>query len=445
MKKIIKKISVLSLMLVLFLTLASCGGNTPTPPVGDDFTEVDYVSELKLDMNTSSLKAEVTVKSHIDGDTTHFYVDKTVNETGVLKARYLAINTPESTGKIEEWGKAASKFTKEKLSNATSIIIESDNEQWNLDSTGDRYLVWVWYKTSEDSDYRNLNLEILQNGFAIASNSRDNRYGETCVSAIDQAKRMKLHVHSNDKDPDFPYGEATVVTLKELRCNIKEYEGQKVAFEGVITKVYGEGAYFQSYDEETGLYYGIMVYYGFNLSGEGLEFMSVGNHLRVVGSVQYYETGGTYQVSGIQHMPFKPDNPDNLKLLGTNQEVVFTEINADEFKNNKVNVEVAEGEIKEFSQAELIMNTAVCMKNLKVKHISTTDKEDSSSKGAMTLTCEVDGITVSIRTVVLYDEDKNLITAEMFEGKTIDVVGIVDYFMGGYQVKVFSIKDIIIH
>lgn len=92
-------------MLVLFLTLASCGGNTPTPPVGDDFTEVDYVSELKLDMNTSPLKAEVTVKSHIDGDTTHFYVDKTVNETGVLKARYLAINTPESTGKIEEWEK----------------------------------------------------------------------------------------------------------------------------------------------------------------------------------------------------------------------------------------------------------------------------------------------------------------------------------------------------
>jgi micrococcal nuclease len=131
MEKIIKKISVLSLMLVLLLTLASCGGKTPTPPVGDSFTEVDYVSELKLDMNTSSLKAEVTVKSHIDGDTTHFYVDKTVNETGVLKARYLAINTPESTGKIEEWGKAASKFTKEKLSNATSIIIESDNEQWN--------------------------------------------------------------------------------------------------------------------------------------------------------------------------------------------------------------------------------------------------------------------------------------------------------------------------
>ena len=431
-------------MLVLLLTLASCGGETPTPP-DDEFVEVDYVGELKLDMNSSTLKAEVTVKSHIDGDTTHFYVDKVVSENGVLKARYLAINTPESTGKIEEWGKAASKFTKEKLMSATSIIIESDDSNWNLDSTGDRHLVWVWYKTSEDSDYRNLNLEILQNGLAIASNARDNRYGEICVKAIDQAKKLKLYVHSYEKDPDFPYGEATVITLKELRCNIKEYEGQKVAFEGVITKVYGEGAYFQSYDEETGLYYGIMVYYGFNLSGEGLEYMSVGNYLRVVGSVQYYETGGTYQISGIQHMPFKPDNPDNLKLLGANQEVVYTEISAEEFKNQKVNVEILEGEIKQFATAELIMNTAVSMKNLKVKHVSTTDKEDSSSKGAMTLTCEVDGITVSIRTVVLHDDDKNLITAEMFEGKTIDVSGIVDYFMGGYQVKVFSIKDIIIH
>ena len=47
-------------------------------------------------------------------------------------------------------------FTKEKLSAATSIIIESDDSNWNMDSTSERYLVWVWYKTEESEEYKNL-------------------------------------------------------------------------------------------------------------------------------------------------------------------------------------------------------------------------------------------------------------------------------------------------
>ena len=32
-----------------------------------------------------------------------------------------------------------------------------------------------------------------------------------------------------------------------------------------------------------------------------------------------------------------------------------------------------------------------------------------------------------------------------YNGKTIDVVGIVDYFSGAYQIKVFNAEDIKIH
>ena len=60
----------------------------------------------------------------------------------------------------------------------------------------------------------------------------------------------------------------------------------------------------------------------------------------------------------------------------------------------------------------------------------------------MTLTCKVGDKTVDVRTDVLTDTDGNLITAEYFEGKTIDVKGIVDYFDGGYQIKVFTLDDI---
>lgn len=439
MKKLFKKISVYFFMLLISLCLVSCKEKEPQP------SDVDYVSELKLDMGSETLKQEVTVKNYIDGDTTHFHVPTTIDSSGVLKARYLAINTPESTGKIEEWGKRASKFTKEKLSSAVSIVIESDNNTWNLDSTGGRYLVWVWYKTSESSDYRNLNVEILQNGLAIASNSANNRYGKICVNAIAKAKKEKLCIYSGEKDPDFFYGGPVEVTLKELRTNIQEYDNVKVAFEGVITKNYNNSIYVEDYDEETGLYYGMSVYLGYNLSGDGLNIVNVGNRSKIVGTVQYYETGKTYQVSGLQYRIMRPNDPDNIQLISEGHEAAYTEINASDFVNGKVKVEVKEDVMKEFSYSDLIMSTSVSMKNLTVKSIYTTTNEESSSKGALTLTCEVDGVTISIRTVPLYDENNKIITADFYKGKVIDVKGIVDCYDGKCQIKVFNSKDILIH
>ena len=84
------------------------------------------------------------------------------------------------------------------------------------------------------------------------------------------------------------------------------------------------------------------------------------------------------------------------------------------------------------------------MENLKVKSVYTTDNEGSSSNGAMTLTCEVDGYTISVRTTILSDDDGNIITQDAYLGKTIDVKGIVDCFNGTYQIKVFTDDNIII-
>ena len=157
----------LPLFLILIL-LSSCATKSPgekeVVEVSMDQVAVldeDLAGMLKFNENSDTVKAEVTVKSFIDGDTTHFFVPTSISEDGVLKARFLAVNTPESTGKIEEWGKKASEFTASKLSSASSIIIESDDGTWNLDSTGSRYLVWIWYRSGEDQDYRCLNLELL--------------------------------------------------------------------------------------------------------------------------------------------------------------------------------------------------------------------------------------------------------------------------------------------
>ncbi len=442
----INKTKLISFLLILCLVtatlLASCGEEEASGNVSDEVSDVDYASSVKLDLNSSeTMKIKAEVKLYVDGDTTHFYVDKSIVETGVLKARYIAINTPESTGKIEEYGKAAANFTKETLKKATSIYLESDDSKLNADSTGDRYLVWVWYKTNESEEYRNLNIEILQKGLAIASSSANNRYGTVCVDAINQAKAQKLSVHSGIKDPDFYYGEAVELTLKELRCNIEEYNGVKVAFNGIITKNEGSSVYMEAYDEETEMYYGISVYYGYNLSGDGLDIMSVGNESRIVGTVTYYEAGGTYQVSGVSYRQMKPDDPNNIQKISSGKSPAFFPTTADKFVNGKVEI-VTDEDKKTFGYAELAMNTSLFMENLTVVDIYTTTAEDSSSKGAMTLTCSSDGITVDVRTAVLTDENGNIITADAYAGKTISVKGIVDYFSGSYQIKVLSAKDI---
>ena len=235
MRHLMKRFSLFLALCMMLCSLAACGDPQVTTGATDPVLEVvDYAAQLKLDMKSSTLKQEVTVKGYVDGDTVHFHVPTSVMPDGVLKARFLAINTPESTGKIEEYGKAASRFTREKLEQAVSIILESDTNTWNADSTGDRYLVWVWYKTADMDDYRNLNIEILQEGLAIASNSGGNIYGTVALAAIAQAKAQKLNVHSGQKDPSFYYGEAVELDLKELRTNVADYNGMKVAFNGIV-------------------------------------------------------------------------------------------------------------------------------------------------------------------------------------------------------------------
>ncbi len=416
------------------------------PPSMEDF--VDYAAQLKLDMNdTETLKQEVTVKTFIDGDTTHFIVPTSVMETGLLKARYLAIDTPESTGKIEEWGKRASRFTKEKLQSATSIIVESDTNEWNSDSTGGRYMVWVWYKTADSTEYRNLNLEILQNGLAVGSNAGGNRYGKTCLNALAQASKYKLYVHSGEKDPDYPYGEANEVTLSELRYNIKDYDGKKVAFEGIITKSHENSIYIEEYDEPTGIYNGISVFLGYNLPGKALEMLSVGNRVRVVGTIQYYDAGETYQLAGLSYKMMKPNDPDNIKLIETGHTGAFTLTDPKKFAEGKVAVDLEDEEgnvtTKEFAYGELVMNTSISMNGLQVTDIYTTNTPGGTSNGAMTLTCKAtDGTIIKVRTEVLLDADGKIVTESAYLNKNINVRGIVDYFAGSYQIKVFSTSDI---
>ena len=128
MKQFSKLLSLLLIVVLIAGCFTACGEpeEPPTPEVPEF---VDYASEVKLDLSSSRARCEVTVKAFIDGDTTHFYVPTSIYETGILKARYLGVNTPESTGQIEPWGHKASDFTKSKLSEATSISFNESCEK----------------------------------------------------------------------------------------------------------------------------------------------------------------------------------------------------------------------------------------------------------------------------------------------------------------------------
>ncbi len=452
MKNTIKFLSLILLLCIVIGCVVSCDNNTTdneSETEGGQLEWVDYASQAKLDMSSPTLKQEASVKQFIDGDTTHFNVPASVMDNGVLKARYLAINTPESTGQIEEWGKKAAAYTKTALSEAVSIILESDTATWDADSTGGRYLVWVWYKTAKDTEYRNLNLEILQAGLAIASNSANNRYGELCMKAIDQAKAYKLYVYSGEQDPDFYYGSAIELTIKELRANSSYYNNKTVAFEGVITKNDGQSVYVEQFDEETNMYHGISVYYGYNLNGMGLAIIEVGNRVRIVGSMQYYEAGGTYQISDLTYDMMNPNAADNIQKISSGHTGAYVLTDPETFATGKVSItyidEQSEERIKEMDYAHLALSTTIAMNGLTVTSIYTT-QNGGDNDGAMTLTCRSSsGQTIDVRTTVLKDANGNIVTANYFNGKTIDVKGIVDYYDGSYQIKVFSLKDITLH
>ena len=413
------------------------------PAVAEDAALIDYAASVRLDAQSETARQEVTVRIFVDGDTTHFNVPETVRPDGVLKARYIAINTPESTGRIEEWGKKASRFTQEKLQNADSIFIESDTDSWNLDSTSTRDLVWVWYRPAGEASYRNLNIELLQEGLALPNNAGGNRYGQACLSAAAQARANRLHIYSGEKDPDFFYGDAIELTLRELRLHPEIYEGKKVAFNGIVTVNHSNAVFIEDFDEESGLYFGITAYYGFNLSGGGMEVLHIGNEVRIVGTMQYYEAGHAWQVSGLNYRMMKPKDPGNIQKLSEGHEPSWQVITPEQF-NSTVRI-ASEEESADYAFAELAQGTTVSIAGLPVVGIKAY-AQDSSRSGAHLLHCGFDE-KVWIWVPPLYDDAGRLLNPDDFTDTVIDASGVVVYddSVNGFVIRVFTSDGVTIH
>ena len=140
-------------------------------------------------INTYAKKLEVTLDKCVDGDTAWFNLD---NER--IKTRFLAINTPESTNKIEAYGKEASNYTCNILTNAKKIEIEYDNNSDKFDKY-DRHLVWVFV------DDTLLQEKLLEEGLAeIKYIYGDYKYLDELKKVESTAKKNKVGMWSDSKD-----------------------------------------------------------------------------------------------------------------------------------------------------------------------------------------------------------------------------------------------------
>lgn len=287
------KNKILLFVLLCFLTLGICactGTGTDTDNnqgtngeiVVPEKFETPYTDALKLDAyyNGKSFIEDgigvVTLGNVTDGDTAIFKDNGTS-----ITVRFNGVNTPESTYKLEPWGIKASKFTKNILENAYKIVLQTDTQKTNrLDSTGKRYLAWVWYQKDADSDFRLLNLEIIENCLS-AGKASGMMYADQMLDADLQAQKLNVYIWNRDHiDPDYDYSETgEYLTLKELRDT---YDGttdshKKVIVRGVVARKIGKySAYIQQ--QEDGVWYIGGTSLGVTASEENPEMPYVGDN-----------------------------------------------------------------------------------------------------------------------------------------------------------------------
>ena len=301
------KFRILGIGLVFLLALTGCAKK---PVVDDSPIPIDtrYTDELR--MATGDTEGSYTGRnffqggvsvatnpSHIDGDTTNFTVGGQR-----ITVRYLGIDTPESTAVIQPWGKAASAFVKEKLDEAIAnqVEIRVEAESKGTDSTGNRYLGWVWLGE------RLLNLEILENAYSRFSMNLSTHYYQTFVDAQTKTTRTQMRVYGTERDPSFNYSQdITNITLKELNANFTAYyDGSRIQTEGYITRIISGSFYLQDqeYDEVAADYkqYGTYVYVG--PGGMDLSGFPLGSRVRLVGQVNTFNNSFQISIGSFRHL-----------------------------------------------------------------------------------------------------------------------------------------------
>ena len=413
--------------------------------------KTNYVNQCKLD---ASLTYEgknflddgiglVTLKKCVDGDTSHF--NQIEDVARLVKVRYMGVDTPESTGQIEPWGKAASNFTKSKLEKAKTIVLTKDIPEIGtaatVDSTGSRYKGFVWVSEKANAkitDLKLLNLWLVQEGFSSGKGLSGSPLTQYFTDADLQAQKLKLHIWSDKEDPNYYKGPSIKTNLKELAECFEEdasessFNGAKVTVEGVVCKTSGEYDAFIS-EIIDGVEYGLYLFAGY----KGYDpIRTVGNRVEVTGTYTIYY--GNPQLTNLSYGGgFFDSSDDDMKLISTGNPVSISKSTVEEVTTRAM------------------VNRIVELENLEVYGGYTEiDKTTTKPSGALTLrTNDTNGNQISVRVPedVWVEDEKGVRVRdwEYFNGKTVSLIGCINFYApdeenpdsGYYQIKLCIKED----
>lgn len=396
------------LLLVFGFTLVACNEPDEEPHYERN---TEYTDALKLTTEYAGKSflnegvGQVTLYQCVDGDTAHFRDSTGSNFT----ARFLCINTPESTGRIDPWGKAASKFVADKLKAAVEIVCESKEvgKHAELDTTQKRYLAYVWYKSSADADFRLLNLELVEEGYTKFTDvPTEVKYGATFQEAHLKSYALKIRDYG-EKDPDYDYtGEVKEITIAEIRENINDYTGgTKIKLTARVMRVVGDNLYLQDLSEmwseskQEYIYGSIYMFSGY---GSGLGVLQPGQVISFECQCVINETYGTQLT-----------NPKKVKIVQNTDAYNVIELDG----TQTINLGDYEGFV-------------VSIKGLTVNKVGNFNT--SNNDGAYTIYCTTaSGQEINVR--IDGDVNPKLPRSSVVEGATYDVIGGVSKFNETFQ------------
>ena len=344
MKRSIKNFLIVALALISILGLTACDKKKD---LYDDITKECKLSKVYTgkDFLTDGI-GEATLVKPTDGDTATFRLSSGT----VVIIRFHGIDTPESTGSVEKWGKSASTFCANILKGAESIVLEATAKPAEVDSYGVRYLGYIWYRNSAEEDWKNLNLQIVENGYSENKCFQDAKYPyhSYFAKAESFAKKQKLHIWGDEEDPYYST-EALEVTIRELRENTEIYyneeekSGAKVRIEAIIVDldVSDSGTYLyraMQYDAD-GFYY-MNIYAGYISSGIP-SYIRIGSSYRITGTIQ--DRDGALQISGLTYVHMTSGG-DYLSVINQNYYLTFD--SGVEYKNDYGNSLYSDATIK---------------------------------------------------------------------------------------------------
>ncbi len=287
----------------------------------------------------------------IDGDTAHFTPKVTTTSDETVKARFYGVDTPESTGRIQPYGKQASNFTKDKLYNASkngTIVLAGVSSEYGVPETdaNKRHLCCVWIhetkKNAPKEELTNLNLWIIQEGYSDpGSLNKMPEYEETFLAAYNQAKDCQLKKFSGEDDPLFPKGDFVETDISDIMREVyacmddptyvNPYNEVKVRIKGTVVGYANNTLFLQSYDFIDDQYYGINCFCG--MTSPAAKYVKIGNYLQVCGYAQDSENFG-FQVTGLEgHFPSleKYAKEDDVQILIKAEDNVFEDTELHDF------------------------------------------------------------------------------------------------------------------